>query len=230
MRLVKILSGLLFTSTMFGCSTVNYNYEAKIDYFSKPALNEVVEVYVGDYMIDQGKSVTLDFLTLNRTIDGALYDIHKGSYSRVGEHKGSSYFSPTTSKGLPISYAAGLVDTPVALHINNENEVCVTSVSYQAAACYEGSFKIEAKTVVDSQAFQQTLIYNGSVDQKINISYREFSNDSARNAFTNNVEYDMKKSNFINYKGARIEVISYDNTSIKFRVIKHFRDDRSIEL
>ncbi|SIS68724.1 hypothetical protein [Neptunomonas antarctica] len=230
MRLVKILAVMIFTSTMFGCSTVNYNYEAKINYFSKPALDEVVEVYVGDYMIDQGKSVTLDFLILNRTIDGVLYDIHKGSYSRVGEHKGSSYFSPTTSKGQPISYAAGLVDTPVALHINSKDEVCVTSVSYQAAACYEGSFKIKDKTVVDNQAFQQTLIYNGSVGEKINISYREFSNDSARNAFTNNVEYDMKKSNFINYKGARIEVISYDNTSIKFRVIKHFRDDRSIEL
>ena len=108
--------------------------------------------------------------------------------------------------------------------------MCVTSVSYQTAACYEGSFKIKEQTVVDSQAFQQTLIYNGSVGEKINISYREFSNNSARNAFTNNVEYDMKKSNFINYKGARIEVISYDNTSIKFRVIKHFRDDRAIEL
>ncbi|TEW52889.1 hypothetical protein [Psychromonas algicola] len=230
MKLVKILPAILFTSTIFGCSTVNYNYEAKVDYFSKPVLNEVVEVYVGDYMIDQGKSVTLDFLILNRTIDGTLYDIHKGSYSRIGEYKGSSYFSPTTSKGQPLSYTVGLVDTPVALHINSDNELCVTSVSYQAAACYEGSFNIKEKTVVDSQAFQQTLIYNGSVDEKINISYREFSNDSARNAFTNNVEYDMKKSNFINYKGARIEVISYDNTSIKFRVIKHFRDDRSIEL
>ncbi len=230
MRLVKIISVMIFTLMMFGCSTINYNYEAKIAYFSKPALNEVVEAYVGDYMIDQGKSVTQDVLILNRTIDGALYDIHKGSYYRVGEYKGASYFSPTTSKGQPISYAVGFVDAPIALHISSKRKVCVTSVSYQVAACYEGSFTIKEKTVVDSQAFQQTLIYNGSVGKKLNISYREFSNSSARNAFTNDVEYDMRKSNLISYKGARIEVISYDNSVIKFRVLKHFREDVAVEL
>ncbi|MAZ86047.1 MAG: hypothetical protein CL693_00165 [Cellvibrionaceae bacterium] len=230
MKPIKLLSTALISSVMIGCSTINYDYEAKIDYFSKPALEKVVEAYVGDYMIDQGKSVTTDYLILDRTIDGTLYDIHRGAYSRIGEYKGSSYFSPSTNKGQQISYAAGLVDTPIAIHINSKKEVCVTSVSYQAAACYEGSFSVEERTVVDSQAFQQTLIYNGSVGEKINISYREFSNGSARNAFTNNVEYDMSKSNSINYKGARIDVIGYDNTSIKFKVKRHFRDDRSVDL
>lgn len=230
MKFMKLGLATLMVSMMFGCSTINYNYQAKIDYFSKPELEKVVEVYVGDYMIDQGKSVTIDYLILNNTIDGVLYDVHKGAYARIGEFQGVSYFAPSTSEGLPISYAAGLVDRPIALHINDKKEVCVTSVSYQDAACYEGIFKIEDRTVVDSQAFQQTLIYNGSVGEKINISYREFSNGSARNAFTNNVEYDMSKSNSINYKGAHIEVVSYDNTSIKFKVIKHFRDDQKVEL
>lgn len=230
MKLINLLSATTFASILSACSTINYDYEAKVDFFSKPALDQIVEVHVGDYMIDQGKSVTLNYLTLNQTIDGTLYDIHKGSYSRIGDHKGIPYFAQTTTKGLPISYAAGLVDRPIALHINKKNEVCVTSVSYQSAACYEGNFEINEKTVVNSQAFQQTLIYNGSVGEKINISYREFSNGAARNAFTNNVEYDMGKSKFINYKGAQIEVVSYDNTSIKYKVIKHFRDDRIINL
>lgn len=227
-KLFALIAGLVFVMT--GCSTVNYNYEAKVDYFSEPKVGEVVEVYVGDYMLNQGKSVTMDYLILNNTVDGTLYDIHKGTYARIGEYEGVPYFSPATSKGQPISYAPGLVDAPKALHIDDENELCVTSVSYQSAACYDGNFSIEERTVIDSQAFQQTLIYNGSVGDKINISYREFSNGSARNAFTNNVEYDMKKSKTINYKGSKIEVIGYDNTSIKFKVIKHFREDKTIEL
>ncbi|MHA2743226.1 hypothetical protein [Vibrio harveyi] len=62
-----------------------------------------------------------------------------------------------------------------------------------------------------------------SVGKKINISYREFSGGNARQAFTNDVEYDMSKSNTINYKGAEIEVIDYDNSSITYKVKKYFR-------
>lgn len=231
--MMKVFKGFVLTTlalVLSGCSSINYNYKAKVDYFSTPEIGKIVEANVGDYMLDQGESVTMDYLVLENTIDGTLYDIHRGSYVRTGEYKGASYFSPITVDGVGLTYAAGFVDKPVALHINEENEVCVTSVSYQEAACYDGQYKIEPRTIVDSQAFQQTLIYNGSVGPKLNISYREFTNGSARNSFSNNVEYDMSKSKVINYKGAQIEVIEYDNSSIKFKVLKHFRDDRQVDL
>ncbi len=215
---------VLLATFMAGCSTINYNTETKMEFFSKPPIDEVVEVYVGDYMINQGKSASTDYLVLAHLIDGIAYDIPKGSYLRIGNYKGTPYFSATNSKGLPVRYVEGIFEIPIALHAR-ENKVCVTTQSYQVAQCYGGQFKIEERTVTDSQAFQQTLIYNGSAGEKINISYREFSDGIARNAFTNNVEYDMTKSNAINYKGSHIEVIDYDNTSIKFRVLKHFRVD-----
>lgn len=40
-------------------------------------------------------------------------------------------------------------------------------------------------TTKDTNSFQQTLIYNGKVGNKINIGYREFSGDLARPAFAN---------------------------------------------
>ncbi len=219
-RVITVLLAIL----MAGCSTINYNFEAKTEFFTKPPIDEIVEVYVGDYMINQGKSVSTDYLVLAHSIDGISYDIPKGSYLRIGDYKGTPYFSVTSSRGLPVRYLVGIIDPPIALH-PKENEVCVTTDYAQVAQCYGGQFKIEERTVTGSQAFQQTLIYNGSVGEKINISYREFSDGIARNAFTNNVEYDMTKSNTINYKGSHIEVIGYDNTSIKFRVLKHFRVD-----
>ncbi|MCI2286140.1 IS982 family transposase [Colwellia sp. MSW7] len=57
---------------------------------------------------------------------------------------------------------------------------------------------------------------------KINVGYREFSNNSARPAFNNDVEYDLSSSNLIGYKGASIEVIKADNSSITYKVIKNF--------
>ncbi|KKD60112.1 hypothetical protein RN22_12370 [Grimontia sp. AD028] len=213
-----------------GCSTINYNVEAKTTFFSQPPLKEVVEVYVGDFMINQGQATTREYLVLQAPVDGFSYDIPAGAYARIGEYKGNPYFSSISSDGLTIGFAAGLIDPPKALHTKKPGEICVTSVSYQSAACYDAPVTVEERTLTGQQSFQQTLIYNGSVGKKINISYREFNDGMARNAFTNNVEYDMNKSNFINYKGARIEVLEFDNTSIKFRVLKHFRNDITVEI
>lgn len=230
MKKANVVALFALVSAMSGCSTINYNVDAKTEFFSEPPIGQVVDAYVGDYMLNQGKSTTMDYLTLAHLIDGISYDIPQGSYARIGDYKGIPYFSATNTKGQSIRYVSGLINPPIALHTKKANEVCVTSVSYQSASCYDGQFKIDERTVTDSQSFQQTLIYNGSVGKKINISYREFSDGTARNAFTNNVEYDMSKSNIINYKGARIEVLGYDNTSIKFKVLKHFRSDYSVDI
>ncbi|HCG8449667.1 TPA: hypothetical protein ACN322_003889, partial [Vibrio parahaemolyticus] len=141
-----------------------------------------------------------------------------GDYVQIGHNKGVDYFATSSQNNTTVSYVAGLFEPPIALSLEN-NKVCVTTVSYQPAQCYDnGSAKVENKTVHTGSSFRQTLIYNGSVGNKINISYREFSSGMARDAFTNNVEYDMAKSNIINYKGAVIEVQEYDNSSIKFVV------------
>lgn len=57
---------------------------------------------------------------------------------------------------------------------------------------------------------------------KLKISYREFSNDIARAAFSTDVEYDLNESNIIGYAGARLEVIKATNTEITYKVLKHF--------
>lgn len=90
--------------------------------------------------------------------------------------------------------------------------------------------RVEELSARDNQSVQQTLIYSGSVGKKVNISYRKFNEGFARDAFTNDVEYDMEESNVIGYKGARIEVLDYDNRTIKFKVLRHFRDDFSYEI
>jgi hypothetical protein len=74
----------------------------------------------------------------------------------------------------------------------------------------------------ERNSFQQTLIYSGRVGNKINVSYREFSNNTARPAFNNDVEYDLSSSNTIGYKGALIEVIKADNSSITYKLIRNF--------
>ena len=56
----------------------------------------------------------------------------------------------------------------------------------------------------------------------LTLGYREFSNDKARPAFNNDVEYDLNSSKIIGYKGARIEVIEADNQNITYKVLSNF--------
>ena len=81
---------------------------------------------------------------------------------------------------------------------------------------------LEDKYILSKNSFQRSLIYNGKIGDKINVAYREFSNDLARPAFNNNVEYDLKESKTIAYKGAVIEVLDANNQIIKYRVLKNF--------
>ena len=71
-------------------------------------------------------------------------------------------------------------------------------------------------------AVQPTLIYLGRIDNKINIGYREFMNNQARPAFSNDAEYDLGESYTIGYKGAKLEILEATNEFIKFVVIRNF--------
>ena len=75
--------------------------------------------------------------------------------------------------------------------------------------------------VLSDDSFQQTLIYSGKLGNKIKIGYREFSNNQARPAFNNDVEYDLSESAVIGYKGARLEIVGATNETIKYRVIQN---------
>jgi hypothetical protein len=69
---------------------------------------------------------------------------------------------------------------------------------------------------------QKTLIYSGKIGDRITLGYREFKNDIARPAFSNDVAYDLSESTVLGYKGARLEVLKATNTEITYKVIAGF--------
>jgi hypothetical protein len=65
-------------------------------------------------------------------------------------------------------------------------------------------------------------IQTRSFGNRIKFAYREFNNNVARPAFSNEVEYDLTVSREIGYKGARLEVINSSNTDITYKVLQGF--------
>ncbi|MCC4798793.1 hypothetical protein [Enterovibrio norvegicus] len=222
---LKLLLSVFFSISLAGCSSsIPMNAVPHVESYQVPKQGTQVQSYVGEYMINQGVRATSPYLVVEHLMDGVSYNIGAGDYPLLGTEKnGRQYFSIYSQNGGYVQPGV-FVDPPFALSPDEKKGLCVSTVFVKNASCYEqGIYAVKNKTVESNGSFQQRLIYNGSFGDKINISYREFSDSQARDAFTNNVEYDMSKSRVINYKGAQIEVIDFDNSSITYKVLKHFR-------
>jgi hypothetical protein len=97
--------------------------------------------------------------------------------------------------------------------------ICIEKTYECAQIPYSMEMKISS---LSANSFQQTLLYNGKIGNKITLGYREFSNNLARAAFSNNVDYDLSESTLVGYKGARLEIIKATNTEITYRVLVGF--------
>jgi len=220
---MRFLVALLVLFALTGCTSVKYN-GSPTDYkdVSYPEVGTQATAYVGDTLLQKGIIAEGSILFVKKTIEGVLYDIPAKKYSQIGYDNKQDFFSG-------VGVIKGVLSDPVqALSLNREegSQLCVITI-FGGSACYDGEYETGTQILEFSNSFQQTLIYSGRIGNKINISYREFSNNSARPAFNNDVEYDLNTSKRIGYKGALIDVIEADNSKIVYKVVKNFPDSKN---
>lgn len=212
--------------TMSGCVTVAGNYRPETSEISEPPLDVVTTVNIGDTMLRQGRFTLHDAILLRADADVGLfsaYTLKRGYYLRVGEDTESEFYQPSRSDSGGAIVKAALADPPKAVQAYKADpRLCVVTVFNVSTCTTQAEFKRTKQPVATSNSFQQTLIYSGRVGDRIKAGYREFSNNLARPAFNNDVEYDLKESRVIGYKGARIEVLEATNEYIKYKVIQNF--------
>lgn len=214
MKIFLLVAALLLS----GCA-VKYNPAIpKTERVDRPEIGQISKAQIGDHMLTKGVLVEQEALNLRQPVDGFLYDITQGVYPKLGQAESEQFFSSAGVTRSP------LADPFQAVSVRDESprQVCVVTV-FSVRACYDADFSISTVTSAHEASFQQTLIYSGRVGNKINVGYREFSSNTARPAFNNDVEYDLTASNRIGYKGAEIEVLHADNTGITYKVISSFK-------
>lgn len=207
-----------------GCATADYNYRPEITNISEPPLDSVNIAYIGDVMLKQGKYSEHDAIYLPSMVSiGWAYDLTSGYYVKRGEdHNSETYFPSSDAEGGSIDKAALADPWEAIMAYKDGPTLCVITV-FSAMVCEQNAnFQRIKKPVLSSNSFQQTLIYSGKIGKKINLGYREFSNNAARPAFNNDVEYDLSASKIIGYKGARVEIIEATNELIRYKVIRNF--------
>ena len=215
---MKKFLALLFVVILSGCTSVKYNgTETYVKQVNYPEIDKVITVYVGDHLVQKGTITEEDVLVVNQIIDGVLYDIPPQKYKQIGfDNKDDFYSANGVTRGVLADPIQAL-----ALGKTENSRLCVVT-TLGAKECYEGDYERKKQLSERGNGFQQTLIYSGRIGNKINIGYREFSNNTARPAFNNDVEYDLSSSNTIGYKGAMLEIIKADNSSITYKLIRNF--------
>lgn len=213
-------------AVMTGCATTNTNYRPESVDISEPPLGQVVTAEVGSTMLRQGKYVESDAIYLNERVGVGLFNAYTfspGYFIKEGEDKKNEFYRPEPSaEGGRVEKAALADPYKTMLLPRGKNTVCGVSV-FNAKVCKDNvDVRRLRRPALMADGFQQTLIYSGRIGNKINIAYREFSNNTARPAFNNDVEYDLSDSMVIGYKGAEIEIIEATNRMIKYKVIRNF--------
>lgn len=215
-----------FGLALVGCASTPMNYMPTTKQISEPEIGSVNVASLGDRLLVQGKVTQRDALYVPTTQKTGLFTIHSGYFPKSGETAEYAYFSHSGESG-----AGKLVDflgmqPPMASVLavrKADNALCTINGLGSPVGCKSDlNFELKNWITTDGNSFQQTLLYNGKVGNKINIAYREFSSDLARPAFNNDVEYDLSESNQIGYKGAILEVLEANNQMIKYKVVKNF--------
>jgi hypothetical protein len=216
---MKNLLIVLSLVILSGCVAVKHNGSkvvmSKID---RPPIGQVLVASIGDPLLEKGVIYEMNVLNVSERIEGFNYTIPAKKYLQIGFDEKNDFYN---AEGVTKNAFADPIDA-LSVPKATTNEVCVVSI-YSNPYCYEGNFSKLTTIAEGNESFQQTLLYSGRVGDKLNISYREFSGNTARPAFNNDVEYDFSTSKTIAYKGAVLEVIDADNTSITYKVIKNFR-------
>jgi hypothetical protein len=221
-RAAAVLAALSLTS----CVTTNLNYRPLATEVSEPPIGQIVTAEVGNTMVKQGKYVESDAVYLPAEVSIGLFGAYKlmpGYYIREGEDAKNEFYHPERSAEGGDVRVGAMADPFKTILVEKFNPTICAVTTLNVKACERNvRFQRVKRPTLTADGFQQTLIYSGRVGSKINIAYREFSNNMARPAFNNDVEYDLNESMTIGYKGAEIEVVEATNRYIKYKVIRNF--------
>jgi len=226
MKYIHTLLPAFLAVFVAGCASPKYNYRPVVQEVSKPSLHVETLASVGDEMLRQGIYTERDAIKLTKVIKiGMLgaYTLTPGYYVKVGEDKVSEYYEPAVASDGGRVQKGALSDPWKSIQLSKKDAkiAIVTILNLKVATEATGVIRTKYLLLTD-ESFQQTLIYSGKFGNKIRVGYREFSNNVARPAFSNDVEYDLSESRIIGYKGARIEVLDATNESMRYIVLHNF--------
>jgi len=148
-------------------------------------------------------------------------NINQGTLKLYVTSPDGSYFK---DESATFSFGGGAVKAEAGIFVPADASKPTVPWYFSKKVFYFGDkpVAIQKENVVawSKDSFSKELIYGGMSQNTITISYREFSDNTARPAFTQELKYDLSQSDPIGFRGARFQVIKATNTGLVYKVIK----------
>lgn len=187
---------------------------------------------MGDNLYLEYMAVQSPVGTLLKRADGKMdlghsINLDAGTKGELRKHSGRNWtvlcFDFITRPGVGGPAHACLVDT-------NDDRVFDKSMfrnrdkyfELEQPVPYDVSNQVQADM---PEGFKRIALYQGVSKGTVKVSFREFVNDLARPAFTQDVSYDLERdgTTLIAFQGLRVRVLRATNAGIEYVVERPFR-------
>ncbi len=123
----------------------------------------------------------------------------------------------------------GLSKPDISVYVDPANDALLRAkvnfgLSSQDIAVPGARFTVSRCLKMNTNGFRREILYSGGSKGTLHLQYREFMNDLARPAFSQELSYDLADGNEIGFKGARIRVLKLSNVGLRYVVLKALPD------
>ncbi len=200
---------------------------------SFPKVGQEVEIEIGQSLIStsQGNIVREKLILKDDIVFTGKYmkdftvNLPKGSYSAFYGKYGFEY----PIKDAAFRYGDGKLRTGISkpetvLYYDNVVNKIKARVylgfANKTVDIEQTSLLNETCLKISDKGFKRELIYSGKSKGTVSLQYREFVNDLARPAFSQELSYDLAEGNEIGYKGARFLILKATNVILRVKLLK----------
>jgi hypothetical protein len=190
----------------------------------KPELNKISESEIGESLVERETGSRFDALEIVETIRWKSQSASRPVEIEPGTifihtrqtNKYDTYTQENNRYGISIDRITNVAE--LALDVNSIGRYNLVNKQISNI-----QFKKIKVPVTKSNYLKQEFIYNGKIGTGVKFTYREFSDNLARAAFTQDLQYELNEGNVVGFKGLRIEIIKAQNTKIEYKVLSYFK-------
>lgn len=225
---IVVVAQIMFAVVLSGCASVappSRQVFATTEVRQLPELNRVTKAEIGESIISKEYVSRVRGISVTATVSESVNppgttSVRAGDFELYSSGSEGNYYQGNSDYSMlgqtvPASERAG-VFVP--------NDKSKQAVIYHFAMGYRYGIKpvtYVTKEIVrfTPESFRRELVYSGISQNTVTFVYREFKDNLARPAFTQELKYDLLQGRVVGYKGARFEIIEAGNTNVTYKVL-----------
>lgn len=226
---IMFIQGCTTTSEHLGRTYTPSYYSSSISDY--PSIGEIKTVEVGESLVWKDKQATIPAIDIEQAIEHPVENLGKkykltllsGRYVEKGKDAFGTFFEGKKGNILEDNQPVGESDG--GIYVTNldptKTEIYFLANLRPLSYVRDGiPFKKSLHQKRDDLSFKKELVYTGISQKVVSILYREFNEDMARPAFSQDLKYDLSESNIVGYRGARFEIIKATNQGLTYKTLK----------